>query len=270
MANSFFHSYYCFSLFVHNSQAMQNKMLQFWRKIGLFSLGGREGRRKQALYFDRIQSRLKEKKKIKWIILQYFVRLCILKTQLIRYACKFNMGCQLSWVFFFFYYFLLQLCSVKIGLLWEVTDRSAVLLQWWLQRVGWLPVWEVEDSFGLGCGMFPASFAQPALVSALLGSATCGANREASCILLSSLSLYLTRVREMQRRICSRCLGSVYFPILLFVCNKMLGEERGKNMKVSVEVFPQTLKKKGRKRSDLLQRMAKAKIRWLSSVLCLS
>lgn len=68
--------------------------------------------------------------------MQYFVRLCILKTQLIRYACKFNAGCQLSWFFFFF---LLQLCGVKIGLLWEVADSSAVLLQCWLQRVGWLP-----------------------------------------------------------------------------------------------------------------------------------
>lgn len=37
-------------------------MLQFQRKIGLYSLGGREGRRKQALYFDRIQSRLLKNK----------------------------------------------------------------------------------------------------------------------------------------------------------------------------------------------------------------
>lgn len=42
----------------------------------------------------------------------------------------------------FLFFFLLQLCGVKIGLLWEVADSSAVLLQCWLQRVGWLPEWE--------------------------------------------------------------------------------------------------------------------------------
>lgn len=69
-------------------------------------------------------------KKIKWIILQYFVRLCFLKTQLIRYACKFNMGCQLSWNFFFFFFFATIMRRKNWPLVrscWQLSSSASVL-----------------------------------------------------------------------------------------------------------------------------------------------
>lgn len=193
-------------------------------------------RRKKKTGFILWQNSIQTFKKLKWIILQYFVRLCILKMQLIRYACKFNTGCQPSWIFFVF---VLQLCGVKIGLLWEAADSSAVLLQCWLQRVEWLPEQEggrwlwtrVHDtsSWGSCCTACPG-FHCP-------GSGNLwGETRSLLHLLTHPLPLLRVKwEREKQRRMCSRCPESVYFPILpLFACNQILGgkrwdEERGKS-----------------------------------------
>lgn len=159
-------------------------------------------------------------KKIKWIILQYFVRLCFLKTQLIRYACKFNTGCQLSWIFFFF--FLLQLCGVKIGLLWEVADSSAVLLQCWLQRVGWLPV--QESGRWLWTGMQGASSWGRCCIACTGFCCPRSDNLRDKTRSLWHLLTHpfpLQRVKwekEKQSRKCSRCPESLCFPIFPSIC----------------------------------------------------
>ena len=152
------------------------------------------------------------------------------------------MHANLTWVansHEFFLFFLLQLCGVKIGLLWEVADSSAVLLQCWLQRVGWLPEWEdgrwlwtgVQDASSWGsCCTACTSFCCP-------GSGNLwGKPRSPLHLLTHPLPLLGVKWEKgKQRRMCSRCPESVYFPILpLFACNqvpggKRWGKERGKN-----------------------------------------
>lgn len=78
-----------------------------------------------------------------------------------------------------------------------------------------------------GCRMLPAetAVAQPAPVSTVPGATTCGANQEVFCVFLLTLSLNLGWSGiERQRRMCSRCPESVYFPILTpSACKQSLG-----------------------------------------------
>ena len=87
----------------------------------------KEGRKKK-IGFIFWQNLIETFKKLKWIILQYFVRPCILKMQLIRYACKFNMGCQLSWIFFFFFATIMRRKNWPlVRSCWQLSSSASVL-----------------------------------------------------------------------------------------------------------------------------------------------
>lgn len=81
--------------------------------------------------------------------MQYFVRLCILKTQLIRYACKFNMGCQL---FFFFFCATIMRCKnwPLVRSCWQLSSSASVLAAegGMAARVGG---WKMVLDQGAGC-----------------------------------------------------------------------------------------------------------------------
>lgn len=216
LANSFFTPITVFLFLLITPKQCEIKCYSFKGKLDYTHLeGGKE--EENRLYI--LTEFNPDFKKIKWIILQYFVRLCFLKTQLIRYACKFNTGWQLSWIFFsFLFFFLLQLCGVKIGLLWEVADSSAVLLQCWLQRVGWLPV--QESGRWLWTGMQDASSGGRCCISCTSfccprSDNLCGKPR--SCISSAVLPHY-TGWSEQKRSKAETVAGAqnlcFYFPIL--------------------------------------------------------
>lgn len=215
LANSFFTPITVFLFLLITPKQCEIKSYSFKGKLDYTHLEGGKGEENRLYILTEFNP---DFKKIKWIILQYFVRLCFLKTRLIRYACKFNMGCQLSWFFFFS----LQLCGVKIGLLWEVADSSAVLLQCWLQRVGWLPV--QESGRRLWTGMQNASSGGRCWIAC---TSSCCPRSDNLCGKPKSLLHLLThpfplcRVKwgkEKQCRKCSRCPESLYFPILPSIC----------------------------------------------------
>lgn len=124
LANSFFTPITVFLFLLITPKQCEIKSYSFKGKLDYTHLEGGKGEENRLYILTEFNP---DFKKIKWIILQYFVRLCFLKTRLIRYACKFNMGCQLSWFFFFFPTIMRCKNWPLVRSCWQLSSSASVL-----------------------------------------------------------------------------------------------------------------------------------------------
>lgn len=114
--------------------------------------------------------------------------------------------------FFFFFFATIMRCKnwPLVRSCWQLSSSASVLAaeSGLTAREGG---WKMASDWG--AGFFQLRQLLHSLHRFLLS--TCGANQEACCMSLPTLPLLRVKwEREKQRRICSRCPESVYFPIL--------------------------------------------------------